>query len=188
LTKALENNFDDVVSLFATNGTSPNGAVSLGMKGTGTQSGTYDVARSEDGSSYQIRKVGSSTWYSATSVSGDIIKFDDGPAKGLYLTIDTNSLAAGQSTTFTYSKGLGDTVKDMLDGLTDSDDGRISLRQKALQKDKEDLVDRIETLNERIEKYRAQLVKQYSAMEQALSTLKSQSSSISAFSDSSSSS
>jgi flagellar capping protein FliD len=174
LTKALEQHFNDVVSLFATSGSSTNTSVTFGKSSSDTQSGTYEVGLTGDGSAYRIRKSGSSEWYISTSWKGDVVGFSDGPAAGLYLTINSDAMQAGETVDFTYSKGFGDTLRDTLDSLTDSEDGLITLRQKSLQKSKDYANDRLDMLNDQIEKYRERLVSQYTAMEQMMSTLNSQ--------------
>lgn len=171
LDKALKTNIEDVISLFATKGVSSKNGIVLGRKTSETQSGTYDLELTS-GNTYRIKLSGSDEWYSGTQ-TGEIVTFKDGPATGLSLTVNSGSLSPGESTTFTYAKGFGETLVDKLDQLTDSSNGTIALKQESMTKSKESANDRIEKLEEQIERYRERLVKQYAAMEQNLQSMES---------------
>ncbi|MBN1760280.1 MAG: flagellar filament capping protein FliD [Chitinispirillaceae bacterium] len=175
LKDALASDFDDVMSLFVTNGSSSTTGIVLGRSSADTESGEYEIEKMSDG--YRLRLSGTGKWYESESVTGEIVTFDEGPAKGLSLTISVSSLATGETTTFRYSQGFGDTLESICDELTDgsaSGDGMIKLRQDSLNRNINYADDRIEMLTTRIENYRERLTKQYAAMEQALSTMESQ--------------
>jgi len=179
LEKALTTNMNDVMNLFVTDGTSSASGITLGKSDSSTQSGEYELEKTESG--YRIRLNGSTDWYEAASITGEIVEFDDGPAAGLFLTVSASALATGESATFTYSKGFGDMLKEVADQMTDgssTSEGLISLRQKSLNKNIDSATDRIESLTTQIENYRERLTKQYAAMEEALNTMETQMSSM----------
>lgn len=179
LKKALTANMNDVMNLFVTDGRSSASGITLGRSDSSTQSGEYELEKTESG--YRIRLDGSTAWYEAASITGEIVEFDDGPAAGLFLTVPASSLATGESATFTYSRGFGDMLKDLADQMTDgssASDGLIALRQKSLNKNIDSANDRIESLTTQIENYRERLTRQYAAMEEALNTMETQMSSM----------
>jgi flagellar hook-associated protein 2 len=173
--EGFDTNFDDLLNIFTTSGISSNTSISLGRKTSDTKSGTYELEEI-DSTHVRIRIAGSSEWYTSDERVGDIITFSDGPAKGLSITASSGTI--GSSSTFTFSRGLGSVLSDSIDDLNDSNDGLIALRQTSLNSSIDRKEDRIEKLNAQIEAYRTRLTKQYSDMEQAMSTLQSQTQSI----------
>jgi flagellar hook-associated protein 2 len=175
LQKALDTNFEDVLSLFVTQGNPADNSFTYGRSDAGTNSGSYQIRRTDDGASFEISLDGSSDWYTA-ALSEGIAKFSDGPAAGLWLTVGDNAPQSGQTTAFTFSRGLGDTLLQLCDSLTASSNkkGQIAMRQDSLQDAKEKIADRISTQEDRLTSYQQRLIKQYSAMEQAISTMNSQ--------------
>ena len=175
LESALASNFSDVTNLFVTGGSSSENGIVLGRSTGSTKSGTYDLEKTTDG--YRIRLAGSDEWYTSSSVTGDIVSFDEGPATGLSLTVPDGTLNTGETAIFRYSKGFGDLLEEVTGKLTSSssdDGGMIALRQKSLTTRIEDADNRVERLTTQIEAYRERLTQQYAAMEQALSTLQTQ--------------
>lgn len=71
--------------------------------------------------------------------------------------------------------GVADTLKKALEEITDSSKGMITRRNKALDSQKEDLTDRITSLNDLLTRKRERLMRQFQAMESALSQMQSQS-------------
>jgi flagellar hook-associated protein 2 len=87
------------------------------------------------------------------------------------VTIDSSEI------TYT-SLGFANLFDNMLDDLTDSVAGTTTLAKNAFDNQIELLNDRIETIDERLESRRAQLVREFTAMERALAQLQSQSGSL----------
>ncbi|MBN1577508.1 MAG: flagellar filament capping protein FliD [Chitinispirillaceae bacterium] len=172
--KALTERFDEVVNLFITVGTSDNSNIVLGTSSSDTQAGIY-LLEEVDGEHFQAQRTGDSTWYTSAARVGDIVSFEDGPLTGLSLTAPAGSIGVGNSATFTLSKGLSTVIDDAIDNLTRAQDGLVALRTESWQRSMSRADDKIMRLEERIEKYRLRLVNQFSAMEQALSTLQTQS-------------
>lgn len=177
--KALNTGFDEVVKLFTTTGVSDNSSIVMGRNTPETKSGKYTIEE-VDGQHFRIQLQGSSEWYVSDARVGDIITFSDGPAKGLSLTAPAGSIGAGGSAVFTFSRGLSSTIENNVDKLTDTTEGTVALRQESWRRTMKQADDRILKLEERIEKYRLRLVKQFTAMEQAISQMKSQGSQLSA--------
>jgi flagellar hook-associated protein 2 len=183
-TKGFNTHYNDLLNIFVTSGTSQNTSITLGRKTSDTQSGIYELQETDDSTHVKIRLTGTTDWYTSDERSGDIVTFSDGPAKGLSIT--ASSGAIGTSSTFTFSKGLSDLLDQSISKLNDSHNGLIALRQESLNKAIASKTERITKLTTQVEDYRTRLTKQYAAMEDALSTLKTQTSSIiSSFSSSS---
>jgi len=172
--KAIDTNFDDVVRLFTTTGTSTNPAISMGRQTADTKAGNY-ILEEIDSEHFRIQLQGDSNWYISDARVGEIISFSDGPAKGLSLTAAVGSIGSGTAT-FSLSKGLASILDENITKLTDAREGLVTLRQDAWRRDIKYADERIDKLNDRIENYRLRLVKQFSDMEQALNNLQTQSS------------
>ncbi len=170
--KALENGFDEVVRLFTTTGVSDNPGISMGRTTKDTKSGVY-ILEEVDAQHFRIQLQGSSEWFTSDARTGDIITFSDGPASGLSLTAPAGTIGAG-SATFTFSKGLAAILDENIKKLTDGSEGTVALRQESWRRSIKYTDERILKLEDRIEKYRLRLVKQFSAMEQAMSQMKTQ--------------
>jgi flagellar hook-associated protein 2 len=75
--------------------------------------------------------------------------------------------------------GIAATLKKTLEDISDSSDGMIARRNNALETQKDDLNDRIDSLNELLDRKRQRLMRQFQAMESAISQLQSQGSALS---------
>ena len=176
--KALDKGFDEVVRLFTTTGVSDNSGISMGRSTKDTKSGVY-ILEEIDSQHFRIQLQGSSEWFVSDARTGEIITFSDGPAKGLSLTAPQGSIGGG-SATFTFSKGLATILDEVVNKLTDGTEGTVALRQESWRRSMKYADDRILKLEDRIEKYRIRLVKQFSAMEQAMSQMQAQGSQLTA--------
>lgn len=176
--KALDKGFDEVVRLFTTTGVSDNSGISMGRSTKDTKSGVY-ILEEIDSQHFRIQLQGSSEWFVSDARTGEIITFSDGPAKGLSLTAPQGSIGGG-SATFTFSKGLATILDEVVNKLTDGTEGTVALRQESWRRSMKYADDRILKLEDRIEKYRLRLVKQFSAMEQAMSQMQAQGSQLTA--------
>ena len=170
--KAITTNYDQVMRLFNSVGVSDNNSVQMGRNTAETSSGVYDLQES-DPDHVQISLQGKNDWYTSGVRTGDIVTFTSGPANGLSLTIPTGSLN-GTTASFTYSKGLGKSLEEILNRMTDAHDGLVAMRQESMQTSMKDCDDQISQLQDRVDKYRERLTKQFSDMEQALSNLQNQ--------------
>jgi len=169
---ALEDNFDEIVSMFVTEGYTDNSNVIFGTTDDDTEEGIYDLV--ESGGLYSMTvRGGDGTVYNATR-EGEIISFDDGPASGLYLTAPTGS---GNSSV-TFSKGLAGRLNDVVDSLIESETGTLAIRKKSMNSRIDSYGDQETAMQRRVDAYRNRLVKQFSAMEQIMNTLNSQSASM----------
>ncbi len=172
--KAINDRFDEVVNLFITLGTSDNNNIVLGTQNKDTQAGVYTLEE-VDANTFRAQRSGDTTWYTSEVRTGDIVSFENGPLTGLSLTAPAGSIGAGNSATFTLSKGLSSIISDAIDNLNDSSEGLVKLRTESWQRSMDRSDDKIAQLEDRIENYRLRLVKQFSAMEQTLSQMQSQS-------------
>lgn len=170
--KAITANYDQVMRLFTSVGVSDNNSVQMGRNTADTSSGNYDLQES-DPDHVQISLKGKNDWYTSDLRIGDIVSFTNGPANGLALTIPSGSLN-GTTASFTYSKGLGKSLEEILNKMTDSHDGLVEMRQESMQTSMKNCDDQVSSLQDRVNRYRDRLTKQFSAMEQALSNLQNQ--------------
>lgn len=175
--EALQTKLDEVIKLFTTTGSSNNGNVALGKNTIETASGKY-VLEEVDSEHIRARLANGTEWYTSDARSGNIVTFSSGPVKGLTITAPTGSLG-GTTANFTFMKGFSTQIEDIVSKLTDGQTGTVKLRQDSLRKQIDYADERITKLNDRIEKYRLRLTKQFSDMEQAMSSLQTQSSKIS---------
>jgi flagellar hook-associated protein 2 len=174
--KAISTKFDEVVRMFVTTGIGANNNVVFGRSTSYTQSGRYAI-RESDANHMEIKLDGESTWYASDARSGDILMFSNGPAKGLSITAPSGALGGAESV-FTFSKGLSARLKDLTDNLNSQGTGTITMRQDSLRTSMKDADSRIAYLQRSVDSYHDRLVKQFSAMEQALSKIKAQSASM----------
>ncbi len=172
--KAIDTDLESVMKMFTTSSTSPNKSVVLGRATKDTTAGTYEVEE-VDSSFFRIRIAGSSEWTTSESRVGGVITFNEGPAKGLSLEAAAGSIGDGLTTQFTLVKGLSTVLEESINKLNDTHDGLIAMRQESLKKSINYADDKITNLEDRIERYRLRLVKQFSDMEQAMSTMQTQS-------------
>ncbi len=176
LKASLDTNFDEVVRMFVTRGVTDNTSVAMGRSTKDTTSGKYSLE--EISSNTQIRAQligGDGTWFTSDVRDNDIVSFSSGPLKGLSLTAPANSIPALTPTTFTFQKGLSATFKELADGLTTTQTGLIATRQASFQRSMDDADKRIADQQNRIAEYKLRLTNQFSAMEQAIQKMKSQS-------------
>jgi flagellar capping protein FliD len=170
--KALNGNFDEVVRFFVTTGISDNKNIALGRFTKDTQSGNYSL-QEPDASHFQIQFGSDPTWYVSDARSGDIVTFSSGPANGLSITAAAGTIGAG-SATFTFAKGLGDRISELIDGLNDPGNGMITQHQSSLQDSIKSTNDRIGVMQKRVNDYHDRLVMQFTAMEQAMQAMRNQ--------------
>ncbi|RPI60434.1 MAG: hypothetical protein EHM12_09945, partial [Dehalococcoidia bacterium] len=170
--EALTGSFDEVMSFFITRGYSDNPNIVLGAYGDDTADGTYEMNET-DAEHYQIRRTVPAVgdWFASEPRMGDVVTFKNGPAAGLSLTAP----AGGGNASFFFSRGLAGHLELLIDKLTDTQEGVISLRQKSWTSAKDSCDDRIATLEQRTESYRLRLVKEFAAMENALNQMQTQS-------------
>lgn len=171
--EALTESFEDVQNLFITRGYSDNPNIVMGTYSDDTTDGVYTLNEMVDGIHYEAQRTLpiAGPWYQSEPRAGDLVTFKDGPAAGLTITAPSGSGGA----TFVFSKGLSGHLEKLVKKLTDTQDGVITMRQQSWTKAKERCDDRIMTLETRIESYRIRLIKEFAAMEQAMSRLQAQS-------------
>ncbi|MBN1603135.1 MAG: flagellar filament capping protein FliD [Chitinispirillaceae bacterium] len=172
--KAIDTDLENVIKMFTTNGLSDNRAVTLGRSTIDTTAGNY-IIEEVDAEHFRIRLEDSEEWFTSETRVSDIMTFADGPAKGLSINAPAGSLGVGNTAQFSLIKGLASVLDESINKLDDSRDGLIAMRQESLRKSINYADDKIANLEDRIERYRLRLVKQFSAMEQAMSQMQSQS-------------
>ncbi|MDD4053180.1 MAG: flagellar filament capping protein FliD, partial [candidate division Zixibacteria bacterium] len=94
----------------------------------------------------------------------------------LLVTLTSNQLTEGSDGDITVTRGVAAVFKDLLDTITDSEDGVIARKSSALQNQIDDYEERIADFDERLATRRTALEKEYANLETVLSQLQSQSS------------
>ena len=174
--KGFDTHFDDMLKIFTTIGVSENTSLTLGRNTSDTTAGKYQL-EVVDSEHLRIQLENSTDWFTSDARVGDIVTFADGPAKGMTLTAPSGSIGI-TGNTFTFSKGLSAFLDETISKLNDTHDGIITLRQDSWRKSMDTKSARITKLTDQTERYRNRLTLQYSAMEQAMSTLQSQTTNI----------
>ncbi len=171
-TKAMTNNFDEAVRFFVTTGVSDNKNISLGRFTKDTRSGNYTL-KQVNADYLQIQFGSDATWYTSDARVGDIVTFSTGSAKGLSITAAAGVIGSG-SAMFTFSKGLGDRLSELVDNMSDPENGMITIRQNSLTSSIDSANERMDAMQKRVNDYHDRLVKQFAAMEEALLTMQNQ--------------
>lgn len=162
--EALGNDFDGVRRLLANSGWTDSPTAEVGRWTKDTKSGTWVVnaaANTIDGQ--------------AADRSGDVLFGKTGNATGLGLT------AAASAGTFnaTFSRGIAGMLDQYYQQVTGLD-GLLKNTKTSIQSQISSYAEQITTAQDRVSSFRETLVNQFTAMEQAMLKLKSQSSSFSA--------
>jgi len=177
LTDAIEADMDGVKSLFAATGFSKdNSQFTMGKYNDSTKAGTYQV----NADSGTISKSANGTVMTAALRSGDTLIGKSGDAQGLSISAPVGS----GSGTFTFSRGIASALSYWVKQAKDPINGLFVQTDKSYQKQLDDYDQRITDLQTQVDSYRATMSAQFTAMEQAMQKLKSQSSSMSTSSSS----
>jgi flagellar capping protein FliD len=169
---ALETDFDEVIKVFNTVGYAEDSGVVMGRYTETTETGRYTMEE-VDADHLRIQREGETDWYVSDVRRGDVVSFSSGPAAGLSVAAPSGSLGAG--TSFVFSKGFAEQIQALADDLSDGGEGLVHLRQESWRRSIDRIDDRIDRMERSIETYRLRLVNEFSAMEQTLSELNSQS-------------
>ena len=116
----------------------------------------------------------------AATGTGDALSLAKGTGGAVGLTIQTSmsddDLAAsgGAVGSVTYSPGMAQRLLTLVSDATSSTGGMLVAAQQGAQNEVKDFQDQIDTWDQRLSDYRDSLTQQFTAMETALATLKSQ--------------
>jgi len=119
----------------------------------------------------RIREQGSTEWMTMTGKGQTLTGDDDQEVDGL--VIKYTGTATG-ILDFTFIRGVGEKLDQVLDTMTDSVDGYVAGKQDLLQNRMDSIDDKISDMEVRLSIYEETLMAKYSAMESMLSTLQSQ--------------
>jgi flagellar hook-associated protein 2 len=122
---------------------------------------------------------------------GAVLSLSTGTGGAQYLALDTSSLTqadvdgtGGAVGSVTYKPGLAQQLASLVDTETKSGTGILTTAQQGRLTAVKTLQDQIDAWDQRLTDYRTQLTQQFTAMETALATLKSQTSALSGLSTS----
>lgn len=173
LTKALETDLDGVRRLFTVNSYSSSADYTLGQYTDDTKAGTYYVSAADGYIS--SKQGGSDDDKLNTDQFGNLLTSTAGKSKGL--TLDCSSSTAGAAS-FTFVRGIANQLSLFVKESQDSVDGFFKKTKEVYDKRIESYEDRIESLQDRVDNYETRLLKQFNAMETAMSKLSSQTSNL----------
>ena len=164
----LETNFEDVKRLFAADWSSDNSHLNYVYHTYDTLPGTYNI---------NVTGVDPTAGYFVTSGDaegiGEYLTGISGDAEGLMIRY--SGTATGTVGSFSLTLGVAELFDRALYHITDSVDGFVANKAETIQYTIDRLGGRIATMEERIDQKMTVLMNQFIAMEQAMSTLQSQS-------------
>jgi flagellar hook-associated protein 2 len=165
---ALEADFDGVMKLFASVGSTSGTDVSVNAIGDATKAGTYAYAVTGVGDAFAATING----HAATTYSGSYFTGADGqPEAGLSLRFIGNAPTTG---TVTVTIGLMELIDRKIKTYVDSADGRITGRKNAINASIRSIDSQIDRKQKSLERTEARLNRQFNQMEQLVSKMQTQ--------------
>jgi flagellar hook-associated protein 2 len=171
---ALSADSQGVSRLFANSGWTDNGNATVGGWTDDTQAGTYTITPSAD-----------TVDGNSGNRSGDILFSTTGNSNGLGVTAPSSITGSFNAT---FARGVAGLISQFANQSTDPINGILTSDTSSIQGQITDYGTQASDEQTRVDAYRTNLVAQFTAMEQAMSTLKNQSSAFLAQISSSSSS
>jgi flagellar hook-associated protein 2 len=130
-TQALSTNFNDVVNLFTSWGSSSSPDFTFSGNDSSTQSGTYAVNITQlSGNGQNI--AGTIDGQQATG-SGNFLTLDNASSLANGLSIQYSGTTVPASTNFTFSNGIASLISNLTNQLTDPVSGTITLQENGIQ-------------------------------------------------------
>ena len=114
--------------------------------------------------------------YAATGTGQQLVGDAGSPVDGL--SLNYRDTALGSAGTLTLTQGIGATIDRLIKSWTDADTGIIAQKTTQLSNTVTAQQKRVDSINARLEVRRQSLLKQYLAMDTAVSSFKSQASSL----------
>ncbi|MBZ0273446.1 flagellar filament capping protein FliD [bacterium] len=168
LTSALEDHFDDVVSLFTTRGTTSDPNVIFLNNTTATQGGSYAVEITGVGS----QVTGTIGGYAANSYSGNFLIGAEGtPVEGMMIQFTGGS--TGSYGNINFAVGLMESFERSLNDILKSNTGTIATREQRIEDGIEGLQEQIETKERSLTRTEQALRTKFTHLEQLVSQLQS---------------
>lgn len=137
---------------------------------SGTQLGIGTTVRTDTGLDVQ----GTIGGQEATGVGQTLTGKDGTTAEGLEILVTATT--TGYVGTLTISTGIGIQLEEILDSLTDSEDGILTSRQEGLTDSIDDINDQITAIQDRMEREETRLRSQFASLEVLLAQMNSTSS------------
>ncbi len=165
----LNTNFTDVVNLFSNSGTSSNGLFTYQYSGKDTLSGTYNVSVTSLGSGVITGTIDGVD----ISGTGTLLSLSNSTSNANGLGISYTGTASTSSATFTFTRGIASLLDNVLNTLTDSVDGTVTLTEKTMQDQIDRLTDKLSDMQTQIDAKLATLKTQFQAMDTAVANMNS---------------
>lgn len=168
---AVDQDFEGIKRLFATNGYSTNPAHSFGTYTADTKTGTYMVNPAT--AMIDSDKDAAITSYAAATVTadGNVLNSDTGDSKGLAVNAAPGS-GTGQ---MTFVRGVAGQIADFYTRINNYVDGFLSTTSKSFQDRMNDEDKQITKLEAHVASIKTRLTAQFSNLELSISKLQSQS-------------
>ncbi|RPH95753.1 hypothetical protein EHM69_03460 [candidate division KSB1 bacterium] len=175
LSDALEDNFEDVVSLFTRSFTVEDSKIAYVSSNEDTQAGEYSLVVNYDASGAMTSATINGQ---AAVVDGLLIRgAENTVVEGLVLSFTKPGSGPGTvNTTFRFSNGIAGALASEAVRINDDETGSIHFATDGLNKSNESLDRQIEAWDRRLEMIEERLRQQYTKLETALSQMQNQSS------------
>lgn len=167
---ALNTDYTDVVNLFANSGTSSNGQFSYLYSNNNTVAGTYNVSVTSDGSG---NVTGTIDGYSGTG-SGDTLLLENSSSKANGLGITYTGTATSASGTFTFTRGIASLLDNVINSLTDSVSGTVTVTENSMQTQIDRLTQKLSDMQTQIDNKMATYKTQFQNMDTAVGEMNSE--------------
>ena len=147
----------------------------------GTGSGFDTVAATDNG----VDVVGTINGVAAEGIGQLLIGAEDDDSSGLRLKVTASAIditnQSGDFGTLSFSRGFIDSLLSRIDSYTEFDSGALDVAKEGIDANVRNIDRDIERLQERLELRETQLLRSFSAAEQAISALNAQQSTLSSF-------
>lgn len=174
LSDALDERFEEVVSLFSQTFESGDNKIGLVTTNENSQGGTYSLVVN-----YNASGVPASATINgqAATIDGLLIRGIEGtPSEGIVLSFTSPGSGPGTvNTSFRLGKGITEMVASVAADISDDETGAIHYAQQNLETQNENLDRQIASWERRLEAIEEQLRRQYSTLETTLSKMRNQS-------------
>lgn len=168
LSDAIENDFNDIATLFAANATFTDSQIKYVGSTTATKEGTYAINITSIGSS-SANFIGTINGVGATGSDSGLKGAPGDDSEGLEIEISGSS--TGSRGTVTFTKGFAALLDEMIEGFLDEDEGILASKTDGLESSIETLDDKTERLEARMTVIEARYRAQYQRLDVLMSSM-----------------
>jgi flagellar hook-associated protein 2 len=171
LTNYLQTNFNDIVSLFAGQGTTSSNSLEYIGHTQNSKAGVYTVNITTAGQNV----AGTINGEPATG-SGQVLTGNAGNANTEGISVKYTGTATGDIGTIKLTTGVAELFDRTLFSITDPYEGYVAFKESSLQNSIDDFQTRIDQMNAQLDLKKQTMINSFVMMETALNNIKNQSS------------